>query len=294
MKKNKADGRGSFHQKAIAQTYVYSPSERILHTSEAMIFLKHKDKIWNRRILDIGCGAGRTTYFLSKCTDQYIGIDYSREMVKACRERCENAECIQCDVRDMTRFQGKEFDFIFFSFNGLDYISHEDRKTALREVRRLLADDGVFVFSSHNKHYRNILRRPKFKRSANPVKLLRRLAAHLTQIKNFRKNRTHHLTTSGYDVQTDQAHNFSLLTYHTGKQHQIRQLGECGLTVREVYDPRGNLLDFDREEPDSPWLFFVAQKSDGPGGTETVHITPGNTRRNSGSPIGAEPSGKSF
>ena len=47
-------------------------------------------------------------------------------------------------------FKDNSFDFVLFSFNGIDSFSHKDRIAALREVRRVLRNDGIFYFSSHN------------------------------------------------------------------------------------------------------------------------------------------------
>src|SRR3989442_13478768 len=50
----------------------------------------------------------------------------------------------------MSIFEDGYFDFILFSFNGLDYLSHEDRLQALREIRRVGRKSEYFFFSAHN------------------------------------------------------------------------------------------------------------------------------------------------
>jgi ubiquinone/menaquinone biosynthesis C-methylase UbiE len=50
----------------------------------------------------------------------------------------------------MPAFENETFDFVMFSFNGLDYLSHSDRLLALGEIRRVLKPAGLLLFSSHN------------------------------------------------------------------------------------------------------------------------------------------------
>jgi len=52
---------------------------------------------------------------------------------------------------------------VFFSYNGIDYIFPEDKRViALKEIDRILKNDGYFVFSSHNPFTLFTKIRPKF------------------------------------------------------------------------------------------------------------------------------------
>ncbi len=50
----------------------------------------------------------------------------------------------------MDGLKDNSFDFVLFSFNGMDSFSHKDRIAALGEIRRVLRNDGIFYFLSHN------------------------------------------------------------------------------------------------------------------------------------------------
>ena len=114
-------------------------------------------------ILDMGVGGGRTTPYLSRKASRYVGVDYSDEMIRLCRDKFPPLEFLVADASDLSAFADRSFDAIVFSFNGLDCLSPEPQRWAcLRECGRVLREGGVFVFSSHNP--RAIIVRPAWNR----------------------------------------------------------------------------------------------------------------------------------
>lgn len=180
------------------------------------------------KMLDIGVGGGRTTQHFSAIASEYIGIDYSAEMISACNARFKNSThnilFEVCDARDLSRFEENSFDFILFSFNGIDYTSHDDRLKILKEVSRVGKSGGYFFFSSHNlqgfeKQFdlRNQL-------SFNPLKTYVNLVmAGLLHFFN-RSVSTNHIKASEHLILRDESHNFRLQTYYIRPKEQIHQL----------------------------------------------------------------------
>jgi SAM-dependent methyltransferase len=119
-----------------------------LQPAERELFNKHLQP--NISILDIGVGGGRTTPYLAELSHHYVGIDYSEEMVRACRSRYPSQRFELCDASDLAIFADETFDAVIFSFNGIDYLGPEGRTRCFSEVARVLVDDGRFIFSSHN------------------------------------------------------------------------------------------------------------------------------------------------
>ena len=159
-----------YERKDIAAIYAYN-NKRGLQPPEEAIFHKYRENICGKRVLDIGCGTGRTTPYLVNLATKYTGVDYSCEMIEFCKNTFKDIEDISfilCDVRNMSIFEDNEFDFVLFSYNGLDCICHEDRLKALSEIHRVLREKGLFVFSSHNINYRNIHSHPKLKFAVKP------------------------------------------------------------------------------------------------------------------------------
>jgi ubiquinone/menaquinone biosynthesis C-methylase UbiE len=128
-----------------------------LRNPELVVLNELRDKIAEIRMLDIGVGGGRTTKFFADLAKEYIGIDYSPLMIEAAKRRFKDyskkVSFLTLDARDMHLFPTGYFNFVLFSWCGLDYVNHEDRIRILKEIRRVLAPDGFFFFSTHNLNY---------------------------------------------------------------------------------------------------------------------------------------------
>jgi ubiquinone/menaquinone biosynthesis C-methylase UbiE len=102
-------------------------------------------------ILDVGVGGGRTSQYLAGNASRYVGIDYAPEMVRICRKKFPQWEYLEASATDLSLFQNKSFDAVVLSYNMLDdLIPDESRWRCLQECHRVLRENGVLIFSSHN------------------------------------------------------------------------------------------------------------------------------------------------
>jgi SAM-dependent methyltransferase len=104
----------------------------------------------NHRILDLGVGGGRSVRALRQLSRDYVGINHLAEMIGRCRARFPFVRFDLADARSMPQFAEGSFDVVMFAMNGLCTVNHADRLSILREVRRVLSPNGVFVFSTFN------------------------------------------------------------------------------------------------------------------------------------------------
>jgi ubiquinone/menaquinone biosynthesis C-methylase UbiE len=225
-----------------------------------MILVKHRESIVDKHVLDIGCGSGRTTAILKNLSKGYVGLDYSLEMIESCRKRFGGVRFIHGDVREMNEFKDEEFDYVMFSFNGLDSINHEDRLKGLREIRRVLKQDGLFVFSSHNRNHRYAISHPKMEISMTPCIQAGNLVKFFKSTRNRLRNKNHQVFHEQYAIINDVAHNYAMLTYYIDKVNQLSQLDDVGFETIEMYDTLGNMLNLDSDDTDSAWIYYVARK----------------------------------
>jgi ubiquinone/menaquinone biosynthesis C-methylase UbiE len=138
----------------------YSSFDFILWPEKA-ILEELRPKLADARMLDVGVGAGRTTLHFAPLVREYVGIDFSPSMIEACRTRFTgtswNVAFDVADVRDLIGFDSASFDFVLFSFNGIDTVGGEqDRSSAVAEIARVCRPGGMFCFSSSNLRFAQV------------------------------------------------------------------------------------------------------------------------------------------
>jgi SAM-dependent methyltransferase len=121
-----------------------------LTVSEQMALRFVDDLVRNRRILEIGVGVGQSVRALRQLSRDYVGIDSLPEMIGQCRKHFPFVRFDHADARSMPQYHDGSFDVVLFARNGLCMVNHADRLSILREVRRVLSPNGVFVFSTYN------------------------------------------------------------------------------------------------------------------------------------------------
>jgi len=225
----------SVYKRLIKKTY---ESEKIadyyghldfLLKPEQTILNEFKEKLKNMKMLDIGVGGGRTTYFFSNLVKEYTAIDFSKKMIDICKIRFPKLKdnFLVRDVRELYGLPDNYFDFILFSFNGIDCLfEHDQRMKAFYEIKRVCKKGGYFCFSAHN--LLGIDKLLKIKPSSNPFKILKRKTkAFLIKILNedFKK-----LKQKEYAVIMEIVHRSFLKTYYVKPLEQLRQLKEVGFT----------------------------------------------------------------
>ena len=101
------------------------------------------------RLLEIGCGAGRTTRALAKVFGEVYGVDVSGGMIERARELladCPNVHLYQNSGTDLSVLGDLEFDFAF-SFIVFQHIpSRAIIESYIREVYRVLRPGRLFKF----------------------------------------------------------------------------------------------------------------------------------------------------
>jgi SAM-dependent methyltransferase len=78
-------------------------------------------------------------------------VDYAPKMVAACRQKFPQLEFLVADATNLALLGDEKFDSVVMAFNGMDaLVPNESRQRCLAEIRRVLRNGGVLIFSSHN------------------------------------------------------------------------------------------------------------------------------------------------
>lgn len=193
------------------------------------------------KILDLGCGTGRTTAVLDKMGFHVIGADLSESYLE---EACEVTSDVDFCVSDATSlpFNDETFDYVLFSYNGIDDIMPEGKRyMALLEIQRVLKPEGIFLFSTHN--FWSLFSFNLFK----PQQIMQTLIFWLLNI-----HPRWLLTRYKMDIAVQDG---PRANYYIRPTAQRQQLEACGFTVIETVETNKSFRNkFHR------WHYYVAKK----------------------------------
>jgi SAM-dependent methyltransferase len=242
---------------------------------ERVTLCRVADEVRGGPVLDVGIGTGRTTALLRLLTDDYIGVDYTPEMVAFARSKYPELSISQADARDLSQFDDGTFALVFFSFNGIDAVDHASRQDILREAHRVLRPGGIFLFSSHNADGPLCGEKPW---RIGPLATLSRLGAIrriAERIIEFPRSLASYLTLrrlgvdgDGYRVRPAAAHHFGIVVYYTTLERQLRDLAASGFVEPvEIYEKAaGGEVHKGDDARSVEWFYFLARRPAAPGG----------------------------
>jgi SAM-dependent methyltransferase len=214
-------------------------------------------------ILDLGVGAGRTVPLLLSISRDYVGLDYTPEMVWVCREEHPGVRVVHGDARDLARFRDGSFQLVVFSSNGIDAVNPVDRLRVFQEAHRVLRVGGALLFSTHNKagpdHGERL--RPR-----HPLRLAARLALALVDGGRALRSYTRYSKLAhegdGYAVHRTSADDDGVIVHYITLEKQLRQMESVGFRAGALAwaSSDGRPLSFWQDTSDAPSLHLVARK----------------------------------
>jgi ubiquinone/menaquinone biosynthesis C-methylase UbiE len=231
----------------------YSRQEAHLQPAERTVLELLRTTLPQSTMLDIGVGAGRTTSFFAPLVKQYTGIDYAAGMVEVCKKLYPGYRFEEGDVRQL-KFNSTTFDFVLFSFNGLDSISSSDRSIALKEINRVLKPGGCFVFSAHNLKATGYLFRYT---GFNPKSWYKTFVLRSVN-KGYRT-----FPDKNEMVVFDGTLGYQVSNYYINPNHQLKQLADAGfINVSMIGQSGKQLAEAQVLVSSDKWIYFICYKSE--------------------------------
>ncbi len=107
------------------------------------------------KIVDLGCGTGKWTAKIAKSGYHVTGIDISTKMLNRTLRKLEGvgpnnrSDTMQADLCDLSKIPGQTFEMAIALGDPIGCT--KDPRRALREIRRILTQDGVLVATFDNR-----------------------------------------------------------------------------------------------------------------------------------------------
>lgn len=203
-------------------------ARRRLRPVEVALLGRYREEL-SGDVLELGSCGGQLTEALVYHARSLIGVGLSGPTVEVCRQRHPTATFVDCNLLDVDAFECGQFSAIVAGQFVLDLLGDGQRRWLLQRLSRILDDDGVLIFSSHNLACESLVTSPVRNLARHPLapwRLPRALGnrAHLGCL----QQREH-----GYAVLNDHAHDYGLLSYYISRDGQERQLSEHDFCLLE-------------------------------------------------------------
>lgn len=117
------------------------------------------DKIPNGNCLDLGCGLGQYTKYFMDRGFQVTSCDISPEVLKRLKENIVNAKVLELDMTKDLPFPDNSFDLVIANLS-IHYFDTKTTTSLLKEIKRILKDDGYFIGSVNSDKTFKFLKEP--------------------------------------------------------------------------------------------------------------------------------------
>lgn len=261
MNAQEAKSKNTYLSPEVIDHYAKNES---LQKPEQTIFDILKPKLVEMKMMDVGVGGGRTTVYFAPEVKSYSAFDYSEGMIERCKEkfagRFPEAKFFVGDATNLSEFADGSFDFILFSFNGIDYMPIASRKKFLGEARRLLKPGGYFCFSTHNlAKLKQLTLASAFQFRLNVFAMMGKVSERM-KVRKLNAAQFASLDKSDYVFINDATHGYGLEQCFIRTSFQLNLLREAGFkTVRGFSVETGKEFANDQElcASEESWNYYL-------------------------------------
>ena len=131
------------------ERYIPEMEPGIIHYEHLHRYKFAKEFVKDKTVLDLGSGEGYGSFLLSATAKEVVGIDINKETITHASSKYlkNNLRFITGSISSIPILEEKIFDVIV-CFEAIEHIKEHD--SLIKEVKRLLKDDGIFIVSTPN------------------------------------------------------------------------------------------------------------------------------------------------
>ena len=131
----------------------------LIETEERFdVYKRHWERVLRdtgiRSLLDVSIGSGSVTLPLAELGVELSGSDLSEAMLENCRKKAQrrgiSVDLRQSDFRDLSCWQGKQFDCVASTGNSLAYVTNGEAPDVLARMDALVAPGGYLYLDTRN------------------------------------------------------------------------------------------------------------------------------------------------
>jgi ubiquinone/menaquinone biosynthesis C-methylase UbiE len=111
---------------------------------EAEVFRKTLENIPLNKCLEIGCGTGKNSVWLTEKANEIIALDFSYEMLQRAKQKISSNKIkfVQADMNEPWNFDSADFDLITFSL----VLEHIENLDAIFEKAAVNLHPGGYIY----------------------------------------------------------------------------------------------------------------------------------------------------
>ena len=96
------------------------------------------------QVLDLGCGGGNDTLYLTERGFRVVACDYSEVALDKIKQNFKDVETKLIDISQTLPFENQSFDLIIADLS-LHYFDEKTTKSILKEIKRILTSNGSLI-----------------------------------------------------------------------------------------------------------------------------------------------------
>lgn len=95
-------------------------------------------------VLDLGCGEGSDSYYLSQKGLNVVACDFSKVALEKLKNNVKNSKTLLLDISKPLPFKNNSFDLVLADLS-LHYFNEQTTKEIMKEIKRVLTPNGYLL-----------------------------------------------------------------------------------------------------------------------------------------------------